>query len=166
MTQPTDDRETAVAGLIQAAEQRLRKYIADTTVYSEPSIRHPPSSGAVSSANGHGPEERAARGHQDDDPEQLRHQLNVLLLRGACDLAKSQAAELRAESQIRRIRLWSSLCTILAIQAVCFLWLGWEAAHPPYNSHLIWLIVGTVLNGGWGAFEWHRWRRRTPNQPP
>lgn len=166
MTQPTGDRETAVAGLIQAAEQRLQKIIADTTVYPETSIRHPPSPGVVSSANGHGPKERAARGHEDEDPEQLCRHLGVLLLQCACDVVESQAAELRAESRIRLIRLWSSLCTSLAVLAVCLVWLGWEAAHPPYSAHLILLIAGTVLNGGWGAFAVRGWRRRKPNQPP
>lgn len=162
MSQPTGAWGTAVAGLVQAAEQRLRKHIANTAVYAEISVQNPPSSETVSSANGHSPEQESARRYENEDPEQLRRRLEALLLRGACDLAESEAAELRAVSRIRRILLWSSLYTGLAVQGVLLAWLGWEIAQPVHYAHLVLPVVSNVLNGSTGAFAAHRLLRRKP----
>ena len=151
MAEMTGAWKTAVAGLIAATESKLRRRIPDTPVYTivrdGPGTRSVP----VPTANGHHAGQRSTS-EPDEELNRELHRLEVELARSAWQHVKSESAERKTASCVRRLLLWASLLVGIAVQMGLLVWLGWEIVHPLNYSHLIPPIVSNALGGGATAY--------------
>lgn len=151
MAEMTGAWRTAVAGLIAAAELKLRRRMPDTPVYAIVLKDPGASSVDASTTNGHHAGYRSLGKHDEDLDDELQR-LEVELARSAWQYVKSESADRKTASQVRRVLLWTSLLIGIVVQVGLLAWLGWEIVHPLNYSRLIPSIVSNVLGGSATAY--------------